>query len=86
MEHHIQELPRTDSEGEEPEELLLIQKAIALVRDSPLEDLAERDADGNLVTLEKMIVDLKTILWEVSNELTARYLSHLLPSRLTSSL
>jgi uncharacterized circularly permuted ATP-grasp superfamily protein/uncharacterized alpha-E superfamily protein len=85
MEHHIQELPRTDSEGEEPEELLLIQKAIALVRDSPLEDLAERDADGNLVTLEKLIVDLKAALWEVSDELTARYLSHLAPSRLTSS-
>jgi uncharacterized alpha-E superfamily protein len=86
MEHHIQELPRPDSEGEEPEELLLIQKAIALVRDTPLEDLAERDAEGNLVTLEKLISDLKTTLWDVSDELTARYLSHLAPSRLTSSL
>lgn len=86
MEHHIQELPRTDSEGEEPEELLLIQKAIALVRDTPLEDLAERDSEGNLVTLQKLIVDLKTTLWDVSDELTSRYLSHLAPSRLTSSL
>jgi uncharacterized alpha-E superfamily protein len=86
MEHHIQELPRTDSEGEEPEELLLIQKAVALVRDAPLEDLAERDPEGNLVALEALITELKTTLWDVSDELTARYLSHLAPSRLTSSL
>jgi uncharacterized alpha-E superfamily protein len=86
MEHHIQELPRPDSEGEEPEELLLIQKTLAMVRDSPLEDLAERDAEGNLVALAKLIADLKSILWDVSDELTARYLSHLAPSRLTSSL
>jgi uncharacterized alpha-E superfamily protein len=86
MEHHIQELPRTDSEGEEPEELLLIQKAIALLRDAPLEDLAERDSEGNLVALETLLTELKTTLWDVSDELTARYLSHLAPSRLTSSL
>ena len=86
LEHHIQELPRADSEGEEPEELLLIQKAIALLRDSPLEDLAGRDAQGDLVALEKLIEDLRSTLWDVSDELTARYLSHLAPSRLTSSL
>ena len=41
---------------------------------------------GNLTTLDHLIRDLRAGLWDLSDDLTARYLSHLSPSRLTSSM
>jgi len=49
------------------------------------EDLATRDAAGNMGALEELTGQLKTDLYDLSDALTARYLSHLTPSRLTSS-
>jgi len=56
-----------------------------VIRRASMEDLATRDAQGNMGPLEELMGQLKTDLYDLSDALTARYLSHLTPSRLTTS-
>jgi uncharacterized circularly permuted ATP-grasp superfamily protein/uncharacterized alpha-E superfamily protein len=86
MEHNIDRLPRGSSDGPEAEELQVVRRALYMMRASKLEDLAERDANGDMEMFERFIRDMKASLWDISDELTARYLSHLTPSRLMASL
>ena len=48
-------------------------------------DLATRDAEGKLGALGDLTQQLKTTLYDFSDALTARYLSHLMQSRLHSA-
>ena len=82
MERHMQQLP--DSEGRSAE-MERIGGLLKLVRERNVDDLAERDQAGDLGTLEELLRGLKAGLRDLSDDLTARYLSHLTPSRLTSS-
>jgi len=50
-----------------------------------MEDLATRGNDGSLAGLEDLTKQLKTDLYDISDALTARYLSHLTASRLEPS-
>ncbi len=86
MEHNIERLPRVSSDGPEPEELQIVRRVLYMMRSAKLEDLAERDAKGEMEMFERFIRDMKASLWDISDELTARYLSHLTPSRLLASL
>jgi len=61
----------------------LAEKALLLVRGASTDDLATRDADGDLFALEGLLLQLHTDLYDFSDALTARYLTHLAPSRLT---
>jgi len=70
------------SQGKEKE---LGLKALALVRNSNVVDLAERSVEGRFVALDELIGDLRWTLYDISDLLTASYLSHLTASRLTVS-
>ncbi len=83
IESHIQQLP--DSEGRAAE-MESISHLLRLVREPHLEDLAERDRDGDLERLGQLLRNLKAGLLDLSEDLNARYLSHVTPSRLTSSM
>jgi uncharacterized circularly permuted ATP-grasp superfamily protein/uncharacterized alpha-E superfamily protein len=60
-------------------------KALASVRKAKVADLAERNEDGRFASLDALIGDLRWTLYEISDVLTASYLSHLNASRLTVS-
>jgi uncharacterized circularly permuted ATP-grasp superfamily protein/uncharacterized alpha-E superfamily protein len=63
----------------------LATKALSGVRVAQMVELSRRDAGGRLGALEGLIEQLKTDLYDLSDALTADYLSHLKASRLTSS-
>jgi hypothetical protein len=48
-------------------------------------DLARRDEDGRLSALGELAQQLRATLYDFSDALTARYLSHLTQSRLQPS-
>ena len=50
-----------------------------------MSDLAKRDAEGKLSALGEITQQLRASLYDFSDGLTARYLSHLTQSRLHSS-
>jgi uncharacterized circularly permuted ATP-grasp superfamily protein/uncharacterized alpha-E superfamily protein len=82
IDSHIQQLP--DSEGR-AEEMERVGALLDMVRTPNLDDLAERDQAGDLSTLDQLLRGLKGGILDLSDDLTARYLSHITPSRLTSS-
>ena len=63
----------------------LAAKALASVRNAKVTDLAERSAEGRFSAFDELIGDLRWTLYEISDMLTASYLSHLTASRLTVS-
>ena len=78
----VEKLPAADTEAE-PLERALADKALTTVRGASMDDLASRDAAGDLWALDGFLAELRTGLYDFSDALTARYLSHLAPSRLT---
>jgi hypothetical protein len=62
-----------------------VLKALAAVRLARAEDLARPDAEGHLPVLDELIQNLKGDLYELSDTLTAQYLSHVTTAHLTSS-
>ncbi|HET9942238.1 MAG TPA: hypothetical protein VFR05_02790, partial [Terriglobia bacterium] len=60
-------------------------KALAGVRKAKVAALAERNEDERFGALDELIGDLRWTLYEISDALTATYLSHLAASRLTVS-
>ena len=65
-------------------ELTVASKLLAAIREADMEDLATRDALGDISALEDILKLIKTGLYDISDALSARYFSHLTPSRLTS--
>lgn len=83
---HVESLPRTEAQTDKPLENALAAKLSAAVRSANMDDLATRDSQGNLGALEDLLKEMKTDLYDFSDILTARFLSHLTPSRLTPSI
>ncbi|MEQ1884580.1 MAG: circularly permuted type 2 ATP-grasp protein [Bryobacteraceae bacterium] len=81
---HVENLPWQAVETEKPVEIEVAQRILQTVRTAQCEDLATRDALGNMGELEELLGRIKTDLYDLSDALTARYLSHLTISRLTS--
>jgi uncharacterized alpha-E superfamily protein len=79
----VEKLPAAADTEAEPIGRALAEKALASVRGASMDDLATRDADGDLWALDSFLAELRTGLYDFSDALTARYLSHLAPSRLT---
>jgi len=77
----VEKLPAAASDAE-PLERALVNKALASVRGASMDDLATRDRAGDLWALDGFLSQLRTDLFDFSDALTARYLSHLAPSRL----
>ena len=81
---HAEDLPRTGEAAGDATELTVASKLLAAIREADMEDLATRDALGNISALEDILKLIKTGLYDISDALSARYFSHLTPSRLTS--
>jgi len=71
--------------GGKGKERELAFKALVSVREAKVADLAQRNADGRFGALDELIGQLRWTLYEISDVLTANYLSHLTASRLTAS-
>jgi uncharacterized alpha-E superfamily protein len=82
--HQVDRLQEIAGGGQGKEKELAV-KALALVRNSKVADLAQRNEDGRFGALDELIGDLRWTLYEISDVLTASYLSHLTASRLTVS-
>jgi len=81
---HVQNLPDPSNGESTPHDYEVAGRLLSSVRLAQAEDLATRDADGNMGALEELLGQIKTDLYDVSNALTARYLSHLTMSRMKS--
>jgi uncharacterized alpha-E superfamily protein len=64
------------------ERLQAIQ-ALASIRHVHLAEISVRDAGGRFTALDALIARLRVMLGEISDALTASYLSHLKASRMT---
>ncbi len=81
---HTKDLPRRADDAGESNESSVAARLLASVREADMEDLATRDAEGNTGALEDLLKQMKTGLYDISDGISARYFSHLTPSRLTS--
>jgi uncharacterized alpha-E superfamily protein len=81
---HLAHLPHDSSaEGTAPQRLA--EAALAGVRATSGEDLAVRDAEGNLEALEHFLAGLMGNLHDLSDAISARHFSHLTTARLSQS-
>jgi uncharacterized circularly permuted ATP-grasp superfamily protein/uncharacterized alpha-E superfamily protein len=85
LQDHIVKLPVHEDDGRHSLEERLIMKALTTVRLAGREELSQADEDGHLPALAELIQELKGDLYELSDTLTAQYLSHIMTARLTSS-
>jgi uncharacterized circularly permuted ATP-grasp superfamily protein/uncharacterized alpha-E superfamily protein len=72
-----------DAEGKEQ---MLAFKALSFVREASVADVAQRAENGRFSALDELLGEVRWTLYEVSDVLTANYLSHQTASRLTASL
>jgi uncharacterized circularly permuted ATP-grasp superfamily protein/uncharacterized alpha-E superfamily protein len=82
---HIGNLPGQPAAAESSAEGRLIDETIKYLEDVRLEELAGANFFGELSRLMRFLATLRGMLWNVSETLTARYLVHIAPSRLTPS-
>ena len=83
----LQEVERLQeiAPGKKGKERELASRALAAIRKARVSDLAQRNAEGRFGALDELIGDLRWTLYEISDLLTANYLSHLTASRVTVS-
>jgi uncharacterized circularly permuted ATP-grasp superfamily protein/uncharacterized alpha-E superfamily protein len=85
MLEQVQHLPGRDTDDAASPEEKLVTKALSSIRQAWMEDLAKRDSEGRLNALGELAQQLQAALYDFSDALTARYLSHLTQSRLHAS-
>ncbi len=73
-------------EGTEPGEQTIAPRLLSLLRNARLDDLKRRDVKGQRLTLEAHLQTLRNGVIDIADGLTAKYLSHSAPSRLTQSI
>jgi uncharacterized alpha-E superfamily protein len=86
LSEHVQKLPDRDSNNRHPLEQRIALKALTTVRLSRVEDLVALDESGRRPGLETLLDGLQYDLLDLSEALTAKYLTHLVPSRMIASL
>jgi uncharacterized alpha-E superfamily protein len=82
---HIDALPEHAETGRQSIEQRLALKVLTSARLADVDTLTRRDAKGRLNGLGDLLAGLKTDLFDLSEALTAQYLSHLQTARLRSS-
>ena len=82
---HVDELPEHAEIGRHSIEQRLALKALTAVRLAEVGSLTHRNTEGKLGALGDLLAGLKTDLFDLSQALTAQYLSHLQTARLRSS-
>lgn len=81
----VSNLPRLDPSGRIGVEQKIVLKALTAIRLARIDDLADPGPSGQRAELSAMLDALRSDLLELSEELTAGYLSHLLPLRMMAS-
>ena len=82
--HQIHRLQEKEGTFPETAEHNLALKALKLVRSSRMDELSTRADSGNFPGLENLIGELKKVLWELSDALTARYFTNITACRFTT--
>ena len=85
LQDRISGLPEP-AESTEAGEQTIAPRLLALIRGARLDELKRRDAKGERLALESHLHALRAGVTEMSEALTARYLSHSVPSRLTQTI
>jgi uncharacterized circularly permuted ATP-grasp superfamily protein/uncharacterized alpha-E superfamily protein len=70
--------------GREGHERNLASRALTLIRETPTQSLAERGSDGRFHLFEERVEQVRSMLHDLSDSLSVRYLSPLRASRLTA--
>ena len=79
-------LPDASVPGAQVSEQALASRLRALVHDARIDELKRRDTRGKRLTLEAYLQTLRNGVIDLSEAISARYLSHSMASRLTSSV
>jgi uncharacterized alpha-E superfamily protein len=82
---HVDALPEHAETGRHSLEQRLALKALTMVRLADVEALTRRDSEQRLGALSDLLAGVRTDLFDLSEALTAQYLSHLQTARLRSS-
>jgi uncharacterized circularly permuted ATP-grasp superfamily protein/uncharacterized alpha-E superfamily protein len=82
---HVDALPEHAETGRHSLEQRLALKALTMVRLADVEALTRRDDEQRLGALSDLLAGVRTDLFDLSEALTAQYLSHLQTARLRSS-
>lgn len=86
---HMRGLPGyqqgTPGHDEIPLPLVMAERLLVSFRGLAIDDLAARDAEGNLAALDQLIRKLQGNLYDLSELLAAHHFSHLTVSRLTAA-
>ena len=83
--HQIDRLQELEDASRDGIERALAFKAMAAIREVRLAEISRRDPDGRFGALDEVIGQLRATLYEISDAVTANYLSHLKASRMTAS-
>jgi uncharacterized alpha-E superfamily protein len=81
----VHTLPRQKVDATPPAEYTLAKRLRQTIRDINMDDLKRRDANGQRLALEAHLQTVRSGVADLSDAITARYLSHSAPSRLKSS-
>ncbi len=76
--------PPDPTEADAPLPLRLAERILGDLRRSSMDDLAERDAQGNLAVLESFLRRLEGSLHDLSELLTAHHFNHLMVARMSA--
>jgi uncharacterized circularly permuted ATP-grasp superfamily protein/uncharacterized alpha-E superfamily protein len=82
---HVDALPEHAETGRHSLEQRLALKALTMVRLADVAELTRRDGENRLGALSDLLAGVRTDLFDLSEALTAQYLSHLQTARLRSS-
>jgi uncharacterized alpha-E superfamily protein len=83
--HQINRLQELNKDSTTGPELEMTAKVLTMLREVQLSEIAQRNAAGEFEALEDLVGQLKLSLYEISDALTASYLSPVKASRLTAS-
>jgi len=83
--HQLSRLQELNPENYEGPERDLTAKVLTTLREARMTHIAQRNSAGRFEALEELVSQLKLSLYEISDALTASYLSPVKASRLTAS-
>jgi uncharacterized alpha-E superfamily protein len=83
--HQIVRLQESHENNESSIERNLASTALNAVRSADMLEISQRDGQGCFSSLEDLVRNIKTTLWDLSDALTARYFSNLSACRFTAS-
>ena len=80
----VHSLPATTSRRRRRPSTAIAKRLRQLLRDANMDEIKRRDANGQRLALEAHLQTVRNGVTDLSDAMTARYLSHSTPSRLRS--